>query len=137
MYRTLLRALRQRRSRGTSATPARTATFSLMYRPPREEAVPVGYLSFDGSAWTFTYDDKYKQRSDLRPIEGFDDVEKVYRSAHLFPFFAVRIPDVDRQDVRRRLREDHLDAPEETDLLRMFGRRVVSSPAFELLPVSA
>jgi HipA-like protein len=122
-----LRAIRSRPSQ-------KAAAFVLLYVPLGEHPVTVGHLDFDGSLWTFRYDDEYKQRSDLRPIEGFDHVEKVYRSSVLFPFFAVRIPDPERNDVKRRLEEDHVLDPEPTDLLRIFGRRVVSSPAFELLP---
>jgi HipA-like protein len=96
--------------------------------------VTVGELDFDGSMWTFRYDDEYKRHDELRPIEGFDDVQKVYRSSVLFPFFAVRIPDIEREDIKRRLEKDRIRDPEPTDLLRIFGRRVVSSPGFELLP---
>ena len=115
--------------------PARKpARFVLRYVPPAGEHVTVGQLEFLGGTWTFYYDDEYKKRRDLRPIEGFADLEKVYRSSVLFPFFAVRIPDVDRDDVRRKLAEEHVRDPEATDMLRVFGRSVVSSPAFELLP---
>jgi HipA-like protein len=112
----------------------KAARFTLRYSPSGEPPVTVGHLEFDGTMWTFRYADEYKQRPDLRPIEGFDDVAKVYRSSVLFPFFAVRIPDPDREDVRRKLEEDRIHDPEAADLLRIFGRRVVSSPAFELLP---
>jgi HipA-like protein len=106
----------------------------LRYIPPAGEHVTVGHLESQGGAWTFRYDDEYKKRRDLRPIEGFADLEKVYRSSVLFPFFAVRIPDVDRDDVRRKLDEEHVRDPEPADMLRIFGRSVISSPAFELLP---
>lgn len=110
------------------------ARFVLQYSPQAEPTVTVGHLDFDGALWTFVYAEEYKERHDLRPIEGLDEVGKVYRSPVLFPFFAVRIPDIDRDDVRRKLEEDRIRDPEATDLLRIFGRRVLSSPAFELLP---
>ena len=122
-----LRGMRARRSQ-------KTASFVLRYDPPPEQPTIVGHLQFDGSTWTFFYDDQYKRRLDLRPIEGFDDIEKVYQSSVLFPFFAVRIPDTDRDDVKRKIEESRLRDPELADLLRLFGRRAVSSPAFELLP---
>ena len=127
---TLLDTLRSMRAQRRHK-PAR---FVLMYEPLAEPRVTVGRLDFDGLMWTFTYDDEYKGRSDLRPIEGFDDRERVYKSSVLFPFFAVRIPDVDRDDVKRRLERDRIRDPDPGDLLRLFGRRVVSSPGFELLP---
>lgn len=112
----------------------RPGRFVLQYTPPGEPSVTVGVLEFEGGVWAFSYSEAYKRRSDLRPIEGFDDVQRVYRSSALFPFFAVRIPDVDRKDVQLRLKADRIRDPEATDLLRLFGRRTVSSPAFELLP---
>jgi HipA-like protein len=122
-----MRAMRSRRSQ-------KAARFTLLYAPQEERQITVGHLEFDGKMWTFRYDDEYKQHSDLRPIEGFDELEKVYHSSVLFPFFAVRIPDPGRDDVKRRLEEDRVRHPEPADLLRIFGRRVVSSPAFELVP---
>lgn len=95
----------------------------------------VGHLEFDGSVWTFQYDAAYKARHELRPIEGFDEIDRVYRSTVLFPFFAVRIPDIDRDDVQRRLEAEHMEDPETADLLRIFGRKALSSPAFELQPL--
>jgi len=110
------------------------ARFVLRYTAPAGIAVTVGHLDFSDGVWTFRYDDEYKSRPDLRPIEGFDELERVYSSKVLFPFFAVRIPDVERDDVRRRLKHDRIRDPELTDLLRIFGRQVVSSPSFELVP---
>jgi HipA-like protein len=107
-----------------------------VYSPPKGPSVKVGRLDFDGELWTFRYEDEYKTRTDLRPIEGFVDLEKVYRSPVLFPFFAVRIPHEDRADVRRKLDADNISERDTIDLLRLFGRHVVSSPAFQLIPAA-
>ncbi len=93
----------------------------------------VGYLTFEDGWWTFKYDPEYRRRVDLRPIEGFDDLEKVYRSRVLFPFFAVRVPDEQRTDIQRRLAKRDIKDPDTSDLLREFGRRAAASPAFELV----
>lgn len=116
-----------------SQKPAR---FELRYVPSARETVVVGHLDFDGSLWSFRYSDEYKARADLRPIEGFDDKERVYSSPYLFPFFAVRIPALDRRDVQEKLGRFRLREPDPAELLRIFGRRVVSSPAFELVPAA-
>jgi HipA-like protein len=109
----------------------------LLYTPSSDTQIKVGELEFDGEAWTFKYSDEYKQRrAELRPIEGLDDVDLVYRSTRLFPFFAVRIPDAHRTDVKRELERAHVKDPNPVDLLRLFGRHVVSSPAFELVPAA-
>jgi hypothetical protein len=123
----LLKSMRAR----PNQTPGR---FVLRYAPQGGEVITVGHLEFDGAAWIFRYDDAYKGRTDLRPIEGFDDIARVYRSTVLFPFFAVRVPNLDRQDVKLKLAGRHLQKPDTTELLRLFGRKSVASPAFELLP---
>lgn len=112
------------------------STFELLYAEPDQQPIPVGQLSFDGHIWKFEYSPEYRLREDLRPIEGFDDRTKIYTSSVLFPFFAVRVPDVDRGDVQRTLKEQHVSDPDTTDLLRIFGRKVLSSPVFELLPTN-
>jgi HipA-like protein len=113
--------------------PHKSAHFQLEYTPPRGRQVTVGHLFLEGGEWTFRYDPDYRGRHDLRPLEGFDDLSKVYRSKILFPFFAVRVPDEHRPDVRRRLEADGIEAPDTSDLLRIFGRRAAASPAFELV----
>ncbi len=128
-----LAALRTKRS----PRSRKPASFLLLYTPPvKEPPVKVGRLDFDGELWTFRYDEEYKARTDLRPIEGFGELDKVYRSPVLFPFFAVRIPHESRSDIRQQLDKDKVRDSDESDLLRLFGRRVVSSPAFELIPAA-
>ena len=124
----LLRTMRSKPSQ-------KAGRFVLRYVPADGDPVTVGDLELLDGVWTFKYHDEYKSRPDLRPIEGFDETDRVYKSTVLFPFFAVRIPDIGRQDVRLRLAQAKVSDPDTTDLLRIFGRRVVSSPAFELVPV--
>ena len=57
---------------------------------------------------------------------------RVYRSSSLFPFFAVRIPDRERPDIERLLKEKRVTDPDAVDLLRLFGKRAASSPGFQL-----
>lgn len=113
------------------------ARFRLVYKPDASPGLAVGHLAFDGKEWTFSYDEDYRRRRDLRPLEGFDDVAKVYRSNHLFPFFAVRIPDRERPDIDRLLKAKKITDPDAVDLLRAFGERAASSPGFRLFAESA
>jgi HipA-like protein len=96
-------------------------------------AITVGHLTYDDGVWSFFYDDAFKQHKDLRPLDGFPDIDRVYRSQLLFPFFAVRIPDRGRADVEARLAKEAIAEPDAVDLLRIFGRRIVSSPGLLLL----
>ena len=109
------------------------AEFTLVYTPPDGQVVRVGTLRFDQGFWTFAYTDEYKNHHDFRPLEGFDDVDRVYRSRVLFPFFSVRLPPKSRPDIRRELATQHLEDADSVDLLRVFGRKAASSPAFELI----
>ena len=112
----------------------KSSRFDLLYAPQAGDQVTVGHLSYDDGVWTFVYDDEFRgRRMEFRPIEGFKDLDRVYRSKILFPFFAVRIPDEGRADIQDRLRKDHIEHPDLSDMLRIFGRRVVSSPGFELV----
>jgi HipA-like protein len=109
------------------------AEFTLMYTPPDGEVVRVGTLRYGQDVWTFTYSDEYRNHRDFRPLEGFEDVDRVYKSRMLFPFFAVRLPPKSRPDIRRELVAQNMENADSVDLLRVFGRRAASSPSFELI----
>ena len=120
---------------GRDTPGGRSAEFVLMYAPSEETAVTVGHLQYDGHEWTFQYDDDYKSRSaELRPIEGFAEFDKVYRSSRLFPFFRVRIPDVRRRDLVGLLKERRVRDPGQAELLKIFGRHAAASPSYRLVP---
>lgn len=126
-------SIRQAIRRVMSRSGEKGSSFRLDYTPVGGRRIVVGHLRFQDGVWSFEYDPSYRRRSDLRPIEGFDEMSKVYRSRSLFPFFSVRVPDKDRPDVRLRLKQQRVDDPDTSDLLRMFGRRAAASPAFELV----
>jgi HipA-like protein len=112
------------------------AHFVLRYQPGQQPPLPIGHLEFDGTRWLFRYDEAYKGRQDLRPLEGFESLDKVYVSQFLFPFFAVRLPDRDRPDIQRAITESKVRQPNVVDLLRLFGRKAASSPGFELVAIT-
>lgn len=49
----------------------------------------VGHLSRSEGVWRFEYSKGWRQQKRLRPIAQFPDVEKVYESRELWPFFAL------------------------------------------------
>ncbi len=111
----------------------KSGNFCLYFRDDANGTrVKVGHLSHDGSTWEFRYDEEFKQRPDIRPLEGFKGLDAVYRSPVLFPIFQVRIPDTQRPDVRRLLEQKKLQEPRKVDLLRVFGRRTLAAPNLEL-----
>lgn len=53
--------------------------------------VPVGWLVFTGNEFTFSYIDEVKSHERFQPFPAFPRVEETYRSAELFPYFALRL----------------------------------------------
>jgi len=97
--------------------------------------LPMLVLSRNSDGWTMRYTDAFKNQSRVAPLVPFPDVNKVYRSQELWPFFSVRIPSIARPEVERTVREEHLDYDDLAAMLRRFGRRSVADP-FELRPES-
>ncbi len=72
------------------------------WQHPVERSIsPVGFLTYDGSAYQFTYIHNALLVKDFRPLLGFDDLHRSYRSAELFPLFAQRAMDLRRADYQR------------------------------------
>ena len=91
----------------------------------------IGYLEASDGEWIFRYSDEFKRQQKLRPITEFRDVEKVYRSKELWPFFLLRIPSPKQADVRAIIDREKIDTTDDVKLLSRFGRRAVFTP-FEL-----
>jgi len=92
----------------------------------------VGELYCKDGIWTFFYSEEFKARSDeYYTIVGFPDVEKVYTSDSLWPFFLIRIPGLGQPRVREILEKENIDPNNEAQLLRRFGRKTIANP-FEL-----
>lgn len=68
----------------------------------------------------------------VRPLIDFPDVEKVYRQRDLWPFFLSRIPSLAQPKVQEAIVREGLDARNEVELLRFFGRRTIADP-FDLV----
>ena len=95
--------------------------------------LPILILSRTLDGWTMRYTEVFKNQKRVAPLVPFPDVNKVYRSTELWPFFSVRIPSIARPEVQRTVREEHLDYDDVAAMLRRFGRKSVADP-FELRP---
>lgn len=126
----ILGSLRRRAGIGETKAAARAA-FELRY-----DGLRVGNLTCNDGKWTFWYSEEFRHRPDLRPVVQFADVDRVYRSERLWPFFLLRIPSMGQTDVQQALKQEHIDASDEVALLRRFGKRTISNP-FELIEVDA
>lgn len=106
------------------------ARFQLTYRRQ-----VLGLLSAIADGWTFRYSDWFCQQTHLRPLIPFHDVDRVYRSATLWPTFHLRIPSRNQPSIQQVIQAKDLDPQNEVQLLRRFARRTITSP-FELIDVS-
>jgi len=91
----------------------------------------VGSLSRFEGVWRFEYSEAWKQQKQFRPIAQFPDVQKVYESHELWPFFALRIPSLKQEAFRQIVEHDRVDAKDEAEMLSRYGKRTASNP-FEL-----
>jgi HipA-like protein len=123
---------------GISAAPAHETSSSrsgvdVVLNLPEEEPFVVGTLMTEGQEYVFRYSENFKRRLEIPAISAFPDRNQVYRSAELWPFFQVRIPPVDRKDVREILEAKKLDRTDLMSLLPALGGRAVTSP-YDLVP---
>ncbi len=98
-------------------------------------ALDVGILRMEGDQWVFTYSDAFRNQSKVAPIIDFPQLHQEYRSAQLWPFFALRVPSLAQANVREYLTKSQKE-PDDARLMRKFGRRSVANP-FVLEPQRA
>jgi hypothetical protein len=75
------------------------------WQHPKERAIePVGFLTYNGHVYRFTYVRNSLTIKDFRPLLGFENLHASYQSADLFPLFAQRAMDPRRPDYQRYVR---------------------------------
>jgi len=93
----------------------------------------VAELIWQKGHYDFRYLEAFRELG-LAPFPGLSDVSpsKVYISTELPRFFAERIPDVRRPEIRERLHREGIPEHDELALLAALGRLSVTDP-FELV----
>ena len=86
----------------------------------------IGTLKLNNGVWTFAYSDNFKQQNEINPIVDFPNKDKIYRSTGLFPFFAFRIPSLQRLKLQKIVAEDI--STDEVSLLKTFGKQSIANP---------
>ena len=94
----------------------------------------IGSLTADKGEWEFRYSDAFCCQSEIKPIVDFPDINKIYRSRSLWPFFALRIPSPTQPAVRDFIEGRPGKKADEGLLLKEFGTHSVANP-FRLVPV--
>lgn len=96
--------------------------------------IELGILQHENAQWTFRYTEEFKKRAnEYNRIVGFPDLNKIYRSEVLWPFFLIRIPGLKQPAIREIIKKENIDQENEVQLLKRFGRKTIANP-YELLP---
>lgn len=67
-------------------------SFRVIWQDGQSRAlVHVGWLEYTGSGFEFSYTDEARRHRNFAPFPAFPKLDEVYRSADLFPYFAVRL----------------------------------------------
>lgn len=91
--------------------------------------ITIGQLYCKDGLWHFKYDDEFKKIKDqYYTITGFSDVDKVYVSEILWPFFQIRIPGLGQPLIKEIIEKEGLDKNNELEMLKRFGKKVISNP---------
>jgi hypothetical protein len=92
------------------------------------ESLPIGYLHIENGLWTFTYSEEFKNQNQYARLTGFSDLNKVYKSDELWPFFKIRIPGLKQPMIKDIIKLEQLDGTSEAVLLKRFGWKSMSNP---------
>jgi hypothetical protein len=96
------------RHRGSSSDVPQRLVVAWQH-PVSRAIAPVGFLSYDGHDYRFTYVRNAQRVKDFRPLLGFPELDRAYCSANLFPLFAQRAMDPRRPDFHRYIQSLGLD----------------------------
>lgn len=107
------------------ATDATTAEKVLQVRRRSDDgSVLIGCLYREDDQFVFRYDSEYGGE----PISAFPLVDREYRSDTLWPFFAVRIPPLEREDVQKTISELSLRREQTIEILDAVARLSATNP---------
>jgi HipA-like protein len=120
-----------------------TKMFRTLYSSPPPKlhvmfhGTDVAELTRQKDRYVFRYLEAFK-RLGLAPFPGLPDVApgRAYVSIELPRFFAERIPDVRRPEIREQIRKERIAEHDELALLAALGRLSVTDP-FELRATAA
>ncbi|MEI6409405.1 MAG: HipA N-terminal domain-containing protein [Bacteroidota bacterium] len=86
----------------------------------------IGTLSLSNGIWSFIYSNEFKEQDSIKPLPDFPDVENVYKSSELYPFFALRIPGSGQLKAKGYRSEK--GKQDTVELLKLFGHRTIANP---------
>lgn len=93
------------------------------------EEITIGILSYKDNTWYFKYTEEFKNHLDeYNLIIGFSDVNKIYESTSLWPFFQIRIPGLKQPAIKEILKKENINENDQVSLLKLFGKRTIANP---------
>ncbi len=105
------------------STVRQGSTLEVYQRTPTGTLL-VGRLSCENDEYVFRYDTDYTGK----PISAFPNSNQEYRSKYLWPFFAIRIPPLDREDMREEIATRSLDDGQILEILGSVAKVSVTNP---------
>jgi HipA-like protein len=93
-----------------------------------DDGKTIGFLEESQGRFLFRYADEYRKSADAVPISAFPELDRVYESKDLWPFFAVRFPPEDRPDVRELIDRKKLSTESTLRRLVELSPRTISNP---------
>ncbi|MCB9038311.1 MAG: HipA N-terminal domain-containing protein [Lewinellaceae bacterium] len=112
------------KGQGHLSTPeGKQAVFALWYKD-----LAVGELRLENGVWSFRYTQMFKRQSEIKPVPDFPDLDRVYESKELHPFFMQRIPSLNQPKVKAKIVEEGIDGNNEVELLALFGKVSITNP---------
>jgi HipA-like protein len=95
--------------------------------------IELGVLHCENGEWVFNYTENFKQlQNEYTHIVGFPNINKVYHSETLWPFFRIRIPGLKQPSVQEIIKKENIDQHNEAALLKRFGYKTIANP-YELV----
>jgi len=88
----------------------------------------IGYLTIEEGLWIFRYSEAFKTQTKYARLTGYSDLDKVYKTEELWPFFKIRIPGLKQPMIKDIIKAENLDETNEVQLLKRFGTKSMSNP---------
>lgn len=96
--------------------------------------IQMGILYCENGMWNFKYSEAFKKKSHIyNRIVGFRDLNRIYQSETLWPFFRIRIPGLKQPAIKEIIEKEKIDQSNEVQLLKRFGKKTISN-SYELVP---
>lgn len=92
------------------------------------DILTIGTLKFSNGFWFFQYSDAFRNQKEYNRLVGFSDLNKVYESEVLWPFFKIRIPGLKQPMVKEIIEAEKINKNDEASLLKRFGKHNISNP---------